>query len=201
MAAIIKANSTPSGAAPFQFGELRGNAPGPCESDRRETSRAGEFIRLHAGDEHATQAPAETHGNGPSPWPAIRAAVEELQAAKSVWLAHWERTAMHVAVAIAERVVRRELAAAPEITMALVREALELAAGSAELVLRLNPEDFNLLGDQAQRMAAELTRLGKVDVVADPAISKGGCRVDTRHGTIDQQLQVQLARIEAELTS
>ena len=108
---------------------------------------------------------------------------------------------MHVAVAIAERVVRRELAAAPEITMALVREALELAAGSAELVLRLNPEDFNLLGDQAQRMAAELTRLGKVDVVADPAITKGGCRVDTRHGTIDQQLEVQLARIEAELTS
>jgi flagellar biosynthesis/type III secretory pathway protein FliH len=29
----------------------------------------------------------------------------------------------------------------------------------------------------------------------------GSCRVDTRHGAIDQQFSVQLERIEAELTS
>jgi flagellar biosynthesis/type III secretory pathway protein FliH len=55
------------------------------------------------------------------------------------------------------------------------------------------------LGDQAQRLAAGLSRLGKVDIVADSAIVKGGCRVDTRFGSIDQQYHAQLARIEQEL--
>jgi len=36
--------------------------------------------------------------------------------------------------------------------------------------------------------------------VADPDITPGGCRVDTQFGSIDQQLETQLARIEEELT-
>jgi flagellar biosynthesis/type III secretory pathway protein FliH len=37
-------------------------------------------------------------------------------------------------------------------------------------------------------------------VVADPQVSLGGCRVETRFGVIDQQFEAQLARIEQELT-
>ena len=36
--------------------------------------------------------------------------------------------------------------------------------------------------------------------MADPEIARGGCRVETRFGTIDQQFEAQLARIEEELT-
>lgn len=131
--------------------------------------------------------------------PALHDAVQRVQAAKADWLAHWEKTAIHVAAAIAGRVVRRELKQTPEITLTLVREALELAAGSGEIQLRMHPADFETLGPQAQRLASELARLGKAQVVSDPAISPGGCRIDTRFGSIDQQLEAQLARIEEEL--
>ncbi|MEX2112372.1 MAG: FliH/SctL family protein [Pirellulales bacterium] len=131
---------------------------------------------------------------------AFDAAVARIHAAHDEWLAHWERSAVHVAVKIAERVIRRQVDRTPEITLDLVREALELSAGSADIQLRMHPDDVETLGHHAQRLANELARLGKVDLVSDPAIAKGGCRVDTRFGTIDQQFTSQLTRIENELT-
>jgi flagellar assembly protein FliH len=120
--------------------------------------------------------------------------------ARSQWLAHWEKSAIHVAVAIAERIVRRELAACPQITLELVRESLELAAGSTDLQIRLHPDDFELLGPRVTELANELHSISRAHVVADPQVRLGGCRVDTRFGSIDQRLESQLARIEQELT-
>jgi flagellar assembly protein FliH len=132
--------------------------------------------------------------------PALSKAVESINHAKHSWLQHWEKTAVHVAAAIASRVIRREVSKSPEITVALVKEALELAAGSAEINVRLNPGDHAALAGQVQTIAASLTRLGQANVIADPNISAGGCRVDTRFGTIDQQFEAQLSRIEKELS-
>ncbi len=115
------------------------------------------------------------------------------------WLAHAERTNVKVAAAIAQRLIRRELAADPQITVALVREALEMAAGSSDIQVRLHPDDHQALAGQVRSVASELSRLGTAEIVADPAIERGGCRVDTRFGSIDQQFAVQLARIEQEL--
>jgi flagellar assembly protein FliH len=131
---------------------------------------------------------------------AARAAVDAIHAARAQWLAHWQRAALGVATAIAERIIRREVERAPDITLALVKEALELAAGSAEVQLVMHPDDLAALGGQVERLTAELARLGEAKIVADRSISRGGCRVDTRFGTIDQQFESQLARIALELT-
>ena len=66
-------------------------------------------------------------------------------------------------------------------------------------MLHLHPEDHANLGQQVTRLTAEMAALGPTTVVADPAISPGGCRVETRFGSIDQQFEAQLARIEKEL--
>jgi flagellar assembly protein FliH len=42
--------------------------------------------------------------------------------------------------------------------------------------------------------------LAPAEMIADPEISPGGCRIETLHGAIDQQFESQLARIEEELT-
>ena len=76
----------------------------------------------------------------------LRLAVADLQDAKQQWLSHWEAGAVRLATRIAARVIRREVRAQPEITLALVREALELAAGSPTVRVHLNPKDYKLLG-------------------------------------------------------
>ena len=132
--------------------------------------------------------------------PAMSKAIHELEESRHAWLMHWEQRAIHVATAIAARVVRRLALATPQITLSLVKEALELASGSAQIRLHLNPADHQALGQQVQQIIGQLARVSSSEVIADPAIEPGGCRVETKHGAIDQQFATQLARIEAELT-
>lgn len=133
--------------------------------------------------------------------PALQQASSQVIEAKQAWLAHWEQAAIQLANKIAARVIRRQLQQQPEITVALVREALELAAGSSELVLRMHPEDLQALRNQVDTLVGTLSGLGAVAITPDSSITRGGCRVDTKFGVIDQQVEAQLARIEAELLS
>ena len=132
--------------------------------------------------------------------PALRQAVQEIQHAKQAWLRHWEAGAVHVAAAIARRLVRRELEQHPEITLTLLREALELAAGSSQLRIHIHPEDHQALRGQIEILTKELAGMAATELIADAEITRGGCRVETRFGAIDQQFDAQLKRIEEELT-
>jgi len=132
--------------------------------------------------------------------PALAEAADQIKQAKQDWLRQWEKNAVHLASAMAARIVRREAVAEPQITLQWIREALQLAAGSEEVTLHLNPADYETLGESLAHLAAEMGKLAPTDIIADPQISPASCRVETRFGSIDQQIESQLARIEEELT-
>lgn len=131
--------------------------------------------------------------------PAIKQAADQLVQARQAWMMHWEKSAVHVAVRIAERVIRREIRREPQITAALVKESLELAAGSAEVQVRMHPDDVKALGSHVETLTREVGRQSTTCVVADATISPGGCLVETKFGVIDQRIEEQLKRIEEEL--
>jgi flagellar assembly protein FliH len=131
--------------------------------------------------------------------PALEQALAQLEQARQDWIRQWEQNAVHLAAAIAARIVRRELSRTPQITLDLVREALELASGSTRIELRLNPQDRQALGQGVEELAARVAKLAPADIVADPQVTSGGCIVTTDFGEIDQRLESQLARIEQEL--
>ncbi len=131
--------------------------------------------------------------------PALTAAVKQVEDAKQDWLRHWESSAVELAVAIAGRLVRGEVARRPEIGVQWLRESLQLAAGSGDVTIRLNPADRQTLERQVHQLAAVFAPLATVNVIADEAVSPGGCRLSTEFGTIDQQLETQLDRIKQEL--
>jgi flagellar assembly protein FliH len=130
---------------------------------------------------------------------ALRVAAEKIEQARNAWQQHWEQHAVHLASAIAARLCRRDLSRQPQISVQWVREALELAAGNSQITLRLNPDDYQSLANHVEIITKQLTGLGSVRMVADPSVSAGGCRVDTEFGSLDQQLESQLARITEEL--
>lgn len=131
--------------------------------------------------------------------PALDAAVVQLTEARGEWLAHWRTAAVDLAAAMAQRIVRRELAADLTIGEAWLTESLELAAGASDITVRLAPTDFDHLRDHAQKLAESMGGIGEARFVADAEITPGGCRVETRHGSIDQQLETQLERLSEEL--
>jgi len=169
-------------------------------ADAREQADAIRQQAAQEGAQAAIQAVEQMVGEKMAPvLLALNQAATELRHAKQEWLTHWESSAVHLAAAMAARIVRSELTQKPEIALTLVREALELAAGSQGVRLRLHPEDYKLLGAQVQTLIDTMSSIGDADVTPDPAISRGGCRVETRFGTIDQQFETQLKRIEEEL--
>lgn len=130
---------------------------------------------------------------------ALGQAVHDIEQSRQAWQRHWEEHAVRVAMAIARRVIRREVAHAPEIALDLVRETLALAAGHQPIVVRMNPDDHATLGPLAAQIIQQLRLVGQAEIVADPAIASGGCIVETNYGAIDGQVATQLARIAEEI--
>jgi flagellar assembly protein FliH len=190
--AVQAAESTAKARA--EAAEIIADAQSEAEAIRRRAAEEGckaamqEFDKMVAG--HVGPAIA-----------AIQQTDAEFREAKQAWVAHWETAVVHLAAAIAARVVRRELRRQPDIALSLVREALDLAAGSPNVRLHLNPEDYQALGVQVRSLIDAMSSLGDAEVIPDASVSQGGCRVETRFGTIDQQIESQLQRIEEELAA
>jgi flagellar assembly protein FliH len=222
MATIIRKDSAremPSGratqAVSFSFADMRGQANDYLGTVRAEAAKIvqqahqqAEQIRRQAeiAGRKAAEAAIErvlderVGKRMETLVPALDNMVRAINEAKGELLAHWEQSAVKVASAIAKRIVRRELASAPEITLSVVAESLRLATGAAEITLHVNPTDYEHLGTQINRLAESLGQLSPNEIVADASISPGGCRVETKFGLIDQQIESQLKRIEEELT-
>ncbi len=212
MGTVIKRTgfSSNATAVPFHFDDLAsglGASPEPssliaqahidAEAIRRRAEEQGREAGLRTAERMLEEKVSHDVANVVS---TLKTAVDRIEATKVEWLARWEHMAVRLAVAIAGRVIRREVEQTPDITLDLVREALELAAGADEIQLRLHPDDYQALGLQAQQIAAEISRLGKTQIISDSQVSKGGCKVETPRGCIDQQFETQLARIEQELS-
>jgi len=132
--------------------------------------------------------------------PALAEAVKQIDDSRQEWLSVWESRTVHLACSIAQRIINRELQQQPELTLEWVTEALRLCSGTAEITVRLHPSDHETLGSQVSRLAEEFRPAAPVNIVADKAITVGGCRVETEFGSIDQQIETQLERVAQELS-
>lgn len=173
----------------------------------QEAQAAAEAIRLQAeqaGREAAEQAISKLLDEKVGQQlqtlrPALNTMVTKLDTSRDEWQARWEQNSVRIAVGIAERIIRREVSNHPEISLTWVQEALRLAAGSSEIKVHLNPQDHANLGPQVIELTKTIGRVTDAEIVVDESIAPGGCRVQTKYGDIDMQLESQLARLEEEL--
>lgn len=131
--------------------------------------------------------------------PALKSAAEALQAERDRWLIRWEQTAVRVGVAIAEKLVKSQIATRPELASGMIADALRLAAGQPRVTVHLHPDDLAAWGDQGPRIVESLTACADSTLVSDPRVSRGGCRIETIHGEIDARVETMLERLANEL--
>jgi flagellar assembly protein FliH len=131
--------------------------------------------------------------------PLLNGLVAEMNAERDRWRLRWETTALRTAVAIAEKLLHRTIHSHPEAAAEMIRETLKLAAGQPELRIHLHPDDLRFLGDQADAVVRTLTGCAKPELIPDPALRRGDCRIETRHGEIDARIETMLERIAEEL--
>ncbi len=219
---VIKSTDSPQASLrrpAFNFEDLKGQAEDYLEGIRRQGQQLIEQARQEAAamrprfEDEARRAAEQSiqqrvellaeelvNQRLQTLRPALEQVTRAVEKARGDWAAEWEARAVHLAAAIAERVIRRELTLDPQIQATYVREALELAAGSQQVRVRIHPDDREGLGRLAGQWLQEALARASAELVTDPNVSHGGCVVETQHGTIDQQIETQLARIEEELT-
>lgn len=130
---------------------------------------------------------------------ALGEAAKQISQSRQAWQQHWQQNAVALAAGMAKRICRQELTKQPEISAKWIQEALALAAGNGSIVLRLHPEDAKTFAAQVDAIKSRLAGIGQVQVTSDASISRGGCRVETDFGSLDQQLETQLDRLSQEL--
>jgi flagellar assembly protein FliH len=106
---------------------------------------------------------------------------------------------VRLAVAIARRVTKRLGDIAPEVVTANVAEALRMVVNASAVKVALNPSQLEVLEQELPKIRAMFPKLEQVELVGDPSLSPGGCRLLVGSGIVDADLDTQLDRVVADL--
>jgi type III secretion protein L len=79
--------------------------------------------------------------------------------------------------------------------LGLVRKALSYARSQKRVVLRVCPEDAEIVQDHLRDLLRDFPGIGILDVAPDPRLDKGACVLESELGLVDAGLDVQLAGI------
>lgn len=105
------------------------------------------------------------------------------------------REATVLAVEVAARLVRAEVAARPERVAEVLRGAIRRAADRSRLVARVSPSDLAACRAAAPVIMEEMGGIAGLEVIDDPRITCGSCVLETSAGDVDATFESQLARV------
>lgn len=117
--------------------------------------------------------------------------IDELTGLRATIARETERQMVDLALALARRVVDRELTLAPDLVAAMAHVALERLGEQTPATIRLNPADYSVV--IAER--GEQWEGTHVSVVPDPAVTRGGCLVESDFGVVDASVDAQLGEL------
>ncbi len=179
-------SSVPTPVAPA----LR-DLPSPS-AERLEAIEREAFAKGYAQGERAgeTAAAARTDAT----LQRLVATIDEIASLRAGLMRRSERELVRLALAMAERIVRREIDVDRELLLVMARVAIDRLGESAVATIHLNPADF-----EAATTGREPPAGSAVQVVADARIPRGGCLVRSAFGTIDAGIDSQVRELSRAL--
>ncbi|QDR80489.1 FliH/SctL family protein [Sporomusa termitida] len=106
-----------------------------------------------------------------------------------------ERQIVELALAVAGKVIARELAENPATILPIVKEALAKVRDQDHIVIRVNPGDYEMVLMAKHDLQLMVGREHAVSVSADQIVAAGGCVIDTAQGTVDAKLDTKLEMV------
>jgi flagellar assembly protein FliH len=172
-------------------------APNPQEQAEQQMRVAAierdAFAKGYAQGERAGNEAAGTRADGMLR--RLSQTVEELASLRSEIIRRTERQTVQLVLAIAERVVQREVSIDRGLLLGMARAALDRLGEYGTATIRLHPDDYNAIS--AKRSIDD----GPVKVVADPVVTRGGCLVQSDFGFMDVSPDSQFRELARTLLS
>lgn len=130
---------------------------------------------------------------------SLTQAVQSLEHSRKELESEGLREVILLAISIARRVTKRAGELDPQVLEANLQEAMKLVVHSADVRIVLNPKQKEYLQSVLPKLKMQWPEVQHVELAEDPQIDAGGCRVMTRQGQVDADLQSQLDRVVADL--
>ncbi len=183
--ARLSARAVPEGEPPVPAGDLAHDA------GRESRLAAIEREAFTKGYEQGERAGAEAAATrAEAMLRRLARTIEELSDLRRTMIRSTEQEMVRLALAIARRIVRREVAADTTLVLSLARAALDRLGDRNAVTIRLHPDDCAAMRSQQAELGC-----AHVTVTPDAGVPRGGCRVETDFGFVDASLDAQLNEI------
>jgi flagellar biosynthesis/type III secretory pathway protein FliH len=115
-------------------------------------------------------------------------------------IARYAPQMVRLALAIAEKIVHKTVAADPEIVASVLERARREVVDARRIRVHLNPADYKMLASTRPELLTMGNDSGReIEVVADEEVGRGGSRLETEIGVVDATLPTQIAEIHRQL--
>jgi flagellar assembly protein FliH len=199
-------------ALPFAYAEAGLSSGGPGSAADAGQSVAGQSNASQSSEERSRRQHAEVFEQGrQSAQQQLRSefdvalaknreqisqAVQQFALERQNYYRRIEGEVVELAIAIARKILHREVQIDPQALAGIVRVTLEKLDTGTKVNLHVNPKEA---ADWRHYFACRMEDIPAPDIHEDLAIAFGECRIDTSLGSTEVGLQSQLKEIETGL--
>jgi len=102
-----------------------------------------------------------------------------------------ERQVVEIALAVARKILAREIEENPMVVLPIVRAALEKVRDQDQIIIRVNPDDYELVLQARRDLQMIVGREQVLSISSDQTIEHGSCMIESSNGTVDARLNTQ----------
>jgi len=183
---VVPHQRAPQTAAPVESGTER-----IAELEREAAARQEAAYRRGFAEGQAA-AGAQAAARVDPVLAKLAGTIAELGRVRERVRAEAEQDIVHLAVAIAQRVLRREIATDQDVLSGILKAALSRLDARELHSVRVHPEDVPAI----ERHLAAAGAPPRVQLSADPSLERGSAIFETSHGNLDASITTQLREIE-----
>lgn len=107
-----------------------------------------------------------------------------------------EEIIIRLSMAVAEKIIEKEIEQNPDIIINLVKNIIELMSDAESIKVLVNPVDYEILVKNHLKITAPGQGVAGIEFHGDDRITQGGCIVETELGAIDGQLETRTDNLQ-----
>lgn len=123
----------------------------------------------------------------------------EISTFKETLFTKCEREMVELALAIARKVIQREVSVSGDVVLECVRAALRTAVAGGKVTVRVNPKDVEIITEHREELVKYTEGLKSLVIEGDGAVARGGALIDSNFGEVDATIDGVISEIEERL--
>ena len=132
---------------------------------------------------------------------SIKEALIQLNGIRKETYQQIEKEVVELALAIAQKVICREVATDKETVVCVAKEALAKVDDPGKITIKMNPADLDFINETKYQLANLTADVHNVTLEGEEGIQSGGCIIATELGEIDARIEKQLEAVKESFLS